>query len=180
LSAPLVGGKQRRSTVPGISAFSRHGVPASRDADRCRASATRRATTADRSPDAQTGRSARLAGRRETFTSTRSSSGPDSRPRYRRRTACEHRHPVSPGAVVAVQGHGLAARTRVKRAGNVACIDALAITTLPVSRGWRSASSTSLWNSGAWSSFPTVAPVNVAVNRDFASRVCAGRDGSPP
>ena len=59
----------------------------------------------------------RLTGSRRTFTSTRSSSGPDSRPRYRRRAAGLQSQPAPPESALA-QGHGLAARTRVNRAGN--------------------------------------------------------------
>ena len=46
-------------------------------------------------------------------------------------------------------GHGLAARTRVNRAGKRAVRPDRAITTWPDSSGWRSASSTSRPNSGA-------------------------------
>lgn len=42
-----VGGNVRRSTVPGISAFTRHSVPASRYMHRALAAATRSATTAE-------------------------------------------------------------------------------------------------------------------------------------
>ncbi len=74
--------------------------------------------------------------------STLSSSGPDSRARYLRRAAGVQEQPVPPGAVLA-HGHGLAAMTRVNRAGKVACVDARAITACPDSSGWRRASSTS-------------------------------------
>ncbi len=48
LQRPRRRGNARRSCAPGISAFSRHGVPASRAAQRSRAAATRAATTARR------------------------------------------------------------------------------------------------------------------------------------
>ena len=54
-----------------------------------------------------------------------------------------------PGPADFAHGHGLAARTRVNRAGKTACVPARAITTSPDSSGWRSASRTSRWNSGA-------------------------------
>ena len=54
-----------------------------------------------------------------------------------------------PGPGDFAHGHGLAARTRVNRAGKTACVPARAITTSPDSSGWRSASRTSRWNSGA-------------------------------
>ena len=83
-----------------------------------------------------------------TFTSTRSSSGPDSLARYLRRTAgVQAQAACRPGPLA--HGHGLAASTSVKRAGKRAVTPDRATTTSPDSSGWRSASSTSRPNSGA-------------------------------
>ena len=85
-SAPGAGANLRRSSLPGIWALSRHGDPASRAAERCLARLTRSATTALGSvKDRSLSSSARRTGRNSIFASTRSSSGPDSLARYRRR-----------------------------------------------------------------------------------------------
>ena len=87
-SAPGAGRNRRRSSLPGSRAFSRHGVPASRAPPAAWPAATRAATTALGSANCRSlSSSARPTGRNSTFTSTRSSSGPDSLARYRRRAS---------------------------------------------------------------------------------------------
>ena len=92
--------------------------------------------------------SLRPTGSSSIFKSIRSSSGPEIRPWYLRRAAGLQLHP-SFGPAIFAHGHGFAARTRVNLAGNVAMTPNLATTTSPASSGCRSASSTSLANSGA-------------------------------
>ena len=124
-------------------------MPRSRNAIRCRAAATRSATTALGSVNFRSlSNSARPTGRNSAFTSTRSSSGPDSRARYRRRTSGVQVHAAREDAALA-HGHGLAASTSMNLAGKRAVSPQRASTTSPDSSGWRSASRTSLENSGA-------------------------------
>lgn len=108
--------RRSRSQVPGTSAFVPHGVPASLVLAATRAAATRAATVAVDSTSAPPARSTRDTGRTSTWTSTRSSSGPDSRAKYRRRTSGLHEH-SSPLPIPRPHGHGLAASTSWKRAG---------------------------------------------------------------
>src|SRR5690606_16603793 len=132
------GVKRRRSSGPGISALERHGVPARRLSVRSLASWTRSATTLLDSANSRSYRSsALLAGVSSSLRSMRSSSGPDRRAAYLRRT---------PGAqeqstcLAAAHGHGFAARTSVNRAGNRAMPSIRLIRTSPSSSGWRRAS----------------------------------------
>src|SRR5215472_19161881 len=116
---------------------------------RWRASATRSATTELGSVNLLSLSSSALpTGRNSAFMSTRSSSGPDRRARYLRRTSGVQEHAARED-VAFEQGHGLAASTSVNLAGKRAVSPQRASTTSPDSSGWRSASSTSLENSGA-------------------------------
>src|SRR5580704_15236390 len=149
VSEPGAGGQVRRSSDPGTSAFRRHGVPRSLWALRSLAWITRSATVRlDSAKVLSLSSSLRPTGSSSIFTSTRSSSGPEIRPRYRRRMAGLQLQP-SAGPAIFAHGHGFAARTKVNLAGNRVMTPNLATTTSPASSGCRSASSTSLANSGA-------------------------------
>lgn len=78
--------------------------------------------------------------------STRSSSGPDSRPRYLRRAMGVQLHPASESRP---HGQGFAASTSWTFAGNRAVAFARCTVMTPLSSGWRSASSVTRLNSGA-------------------------------
>jgi len=73
--------------------------------------------------------SLRTAGSSSIFTSTRSSSGPESRPRYLRCAAGLHEHP-SAGPATFAHGHEFPVITRVNRAGSRVVIPDLASTNL--------------------------------------------------
>src|SRR6202012_2897619 len=105
--APRPGGYERRSSAPGISALTRQGLPRNRCAARSRACATRAATAAlDSANFRSLSSSARPTGSNSTLTSTRSSSGPDNRPRYRRLVAGLHEHFDLGEAAALAHGHG--------------------------------------------------------------------------
>src|SRR5581483_5702478 len=138
--APRAGAQVRRSSAPGTSALSRHGVPASRCRVRSRAAATRLATRAEGSAKPVSfSSSLRPTGSSSILTSTRSSRGPEIRPRYRRRVMALQEQP-SAGPATLAHGHGFAASTRVNRAGNRAVTPDRASTISPASSGCRSAS----------------------------------------
>src|SRR5205809_8121226 len=80
--------------------------------------------------------------------SMRSSSGPDTRARYRCTTTAPHAQ-VWCGSPNQPQGHGFIAAASMNRAGYERLIAARAIVTTPSSIGWRSTSSTFLRNSGS-------------------------------
>ncbi len=106
-ASPRPGRQERRTTDPGTCDEHRHGVPHQRRAERSRASSTRSRTSALASPCGAAdvnidGSSAATS----TRMSTRSSNGPDNRPRYRRRTPAGHVQSTSRDAA---QGHGFAA-----------------------------------------------------------------------
>ena len=116
-SALAAGRCRRRSSLPGISPFTRHGVAARRGTARILAWVARAATSALGSASWRSASSsARPTGSSSTFTSTRSSNGPDSRARYRRRASGVHLQ-AEPADVIRAQAHGLAASTSVNRAG---------------------------------------------------------------
>ena len=82
--------KSRRNTGPGTSALVRQPCAGHRSAARSRAARTRARTTAVDSGGSMAGAAMAVLGRIRTRMSTRSSSGPDNRPKYRRRSSGEH------------------------------------------------------------------------------------------
>jgi hypothetical protein len=107
-SVTTLGNRNRRlSTGPGTSALVLHPVPTHRARAALRARCTRSRTTAVLSGSAAA-RSIPFTGRIATRRSTRSNSGPDSRPRYRRRADGAQVQSRSSGGA---HGHGFAAST---------------------------------------------------------------------
>ena len=110
-------------------------MPCSRCAARCLAWATRRATVRLDSENVRSlSSSLRLTGSSSILTSTRSSSGPEIRPRYLRRVAGLQLQP-SDGPATLAHGHGFEARTSVNLAGNLVVMPERATTTSPASSG---------------------------------------------
>jgi hypothetical protein len=105
--------KRLRSAGPGTSALHRHPCPAHRAAAASRAASTRARTVAVLSAASPTADSA-VIGYIRARRSTRSSSGPDKRLRYRRRTSDEHTQSRS---CAGAHGQGLQASTSWNRAG---------------------------------------------------------------
>src|SRR4051812_10181720 len=136
--------KRVRSTGPGTSALVWKPSPPHRSAAAPRAACTRARTVAVSS--AWPAEASAVTGNIRARRSTRSSSGPDSRPRYRRRTS---EGQTQSRSWAGAHGQGLAARTSWNRAGYCTVPSALASRTSPSSSGVRSASSRLAPHSGA-------------------------------